>query len=306
MRHLKINGIDMEELKLQHQAILSALVELYKSLKRAVKSEELAKVLRKDDGTIRNAMGALRFLEYVESIPGPRGGYIPTIKAFEYLKLRKSMPGSHRAKVYMEHGSCEVKVVDVRVPEFLEECKVVVELAELSPEIKQDAFVMITIPSSSLVLEGKILEKSYLKDEVVIKVFKILHFPADLKVKNLAEKALVLSSEISIKDAFNALKLAGVRKGVVKDEKLLKLISLEDLALAICEGMGKFLAKELGKCLPTIDAEESALRAYELITIEGASALAVSSLNEILGVVSSENLYSKLSILESHVRVLQR
>ncbi len=61
--------------------VLLALVDLYyKSQGDAVKGEGIANVINKNPGTIRNQMQSLRSLGLVEGVPGPNGGYRPTVE----------------------------------------------------------------------------------------------------------------------------------------------------------------------------------------------------------------------------------
>ncbi|HJH31736.1 MAG TPA: HTH domain-containing protein [Methanosarcinaceae archaeon] len=70
--------------------IISTVVRIYGTNGNALKSSELAKVLERSEGTIRNQMQNIRALGLVESRTGPYGGYIPTSLAYEVLNFDKS------------------------------------------------------------------------------------------------------------------------------------------------------------------------------------------------------------------------
>ncbi|MCE5214814.1 MAG: Rrf2 family transcriptional regulator, partial [Methanobacterium sp.] len=68
--------------------ILQSLINLYrKSEGKSIKGEEIAEMMNRNPGTIRNQMQSLRSLGLVKGVPGPRGGYKPTIEAYHNLNI---------------------------------------------------------------------------------------------------------------------------------------------------------------------------------------------------------------------------
>ncbi|MEM3410340.1 MAG: Rrf2 family transcriptional regulator, partial [Fervidicoccaceae archaeon] len=76
----------MYELTQTQREVLMALIELYERHKRLIKSIEIAEMIGKDEGTVRNVISSLRSLGLLESKTGPMGGYVPTLKARELMK----------------------------------------------------------------------------------------------------------------------------------------------------------------------------------------------------------------------------
>jgi len=80
----------MLELTQIQKDILYALITLYKKKGgNSIKGEEIAELINRNPGTVRNQMQALRALGLVEGVPGPKGGYRPTAKAYELLSITK-------------------------------------------------------------------------------------------------------------------------------------------------------------------------------------------------------------------------
>ena len=68
--------------------ILQSLINLYRKSKgKSIKGEEIAEIMNRNPGTIRNQMQSLRSLGLVKGVPGPRGGYKPTIEAYHTLNI---------------------------------------------------------------------------------------------------------------------------------------------------------------------------------------------------------------------------
>lgn len=53
--------------------ILIALINLQREKDRAVKGEEIAELISRNPGTVRNQMQSLKVLGLVEGVPGRRG-----------------------------------------------------------------------------------------------------------------------------------------------------------------------------------------------------------------------------------------
>jgi len=68
--------------------ILQSLINLYRQSEgKSIKGEEIAEMMNRNPGTIRNQMQSLRSLGLVKGVPGPRGGYKPTIEAYHNLNI---------------------------------------------------------------------------------------------------------------------------------------------------------------------------------------------------------------------------
>lgn len=78
-------------LSLTQEKILSNLIYLYNKNDRPLQASEVAKTTGLNVGTIRNHMQILKMLKMTKGITGPKGGYIPTSKAFNgYSSNNKS------------------------------------------------------------------------------------------------------------------------------------------------------------------------------------------------------------------------
>ncbi|MDP3103900.1 MAG: hypothetical protein Q8M95_04755 [Candidatus Methanoperedens sp.] len=93
--------------------ILTALVNIYQKKGSAVKTIELTELINnRSPGTIRNLMQTMRALMIVRSIPGVKGGYLPTELAFETLGLR---PEAENIPVYKNEKLSNVTFQEMRL-----------------------------------------------------------------------------------------------------------------------------------------------------------------------------------------------
>jgi len=72
-------------------AVLVELLTIYSSRgSDPVKGKEIAEAIDRNPGTIRTQMQSLKSLQLVKGIPGPKGGYEPTARAYEVVDLERS------------------------------------------------------------------------------------------------------------------------------------------------------------------------------------------------------------------------
>ena len=69
--------------------ILITLISLYEKKSLPIKGEEIADIILRNPGTVRNQMQALKAIGLVDGIPGPKGGYHPTSLAYKELNLKR-------------------------------------------------------------------------------------------------------------------------------------------------------------------------------------------------------------------------
>jgi hypothetical protein len=93
--------------------ILTALVNIYQKKGSAVKTIELTEFMNnRSPGTIRNLMQTMRTLMIVRSIPGVKGGYLPTELAFETLGLRQE---AENIPIYRNEKLSDVTFQEMRL-----------------------------------------------------------------------------------------------------------------------------------------------------------------------------------------------
>src|SRR5512147_470078 len=75
------------DLSLIQKDILITLITLYHQHSHSIKGEDIAEIIQRNPGTVRNQMQALKAIGLVDGVPGPKGGYIPTALAYKELSL---------------------------------------------------------------------------------------------------------------------------------------------------------------------------------------------------------------------------
>jgi transcriptional regulator len=68
--------------------IIIALISLQRQKARSIKGEEIAELIQRNPGTIRNQMQLLKASGLVERVPGSKGGYKPSGAAYDTLRIQ--------------------------------------------------------------------------------------------------------------------------------------------------------------------------------------------------------------------------
>ncbi|MWV64808.1 TrmB family transcriptional regulator [Halorubrum sp. JWXQ-INN 858] len=77
------------QLSSSQKRILTSLVNLSDGDGAVVRGRDIADAIDRNPGTVRNQMQSLRALQLVEGVPGPKGGYKPTVNAYETLDIER-------------------------------------------------------------------------------------------------------------------------------------------------------------------------------------------------------------------------
>lgn len=77
----------IDKLTLVQRETLTALITLYSERGESVRGEDIAEFINRNPGTIRNQMQMMKSLGLVDGVPGPKGGYKPTINAYEAVNI---------------------------------------------------------------------------------------------------------------------------------------------------------------------------------------------------------------------------
>jgi hypothetical protein len=163
------------ELTSRQYEVLAALVDGYRETEAPMTGDELAEAVDQPMGTFRGQMQGLTALNMVEGIPGPGGGYKPTVKAYEALDER-SRDDAESLVLAREYDRCDVVVaaidfVDVHHPE---KCRARIELEESATEFDVgDAVVVGPTPRTQLVVAGQVESFDAATNELCLDVAKL-------------------------------------------------------------------------------------------------------------------------------------
>lgn len=220
--------------------VLLALIDLYHVSKgTAIKGEDIAALVRKNPGTIRNQMQSLRSLGLVEGVPGPKGGYRATTEGYKSLgfeKLEKEVQIPVFIGDALQEGLTVTGINFVSIPDP-EKCRAEIHaIGNLKNLSVGDTMKIGPTPINKLVIKGRIIGKDDIDNVLLIETSEMFSIPR-VRVIEIATKTLkTLSPKISVRKAAELFVKERIRGApVVENHKPVGMLSTLDVARALTE-----------------------------------------------------------------------
>lgn len=175
------------ELTTRQRKLLEVVIHLHRRTGDTVKSDEIAEMIDRDPGTVRNQMPGLTALGLVESDPGPSGGYAPTAAAYgalgfepvesiEAAQETESVPLVHDGTRVDGVTVLEIDLVSVHHPAA---CRAEIHLqGSIIPYHTGDRVVVGPTAGTDLVVEGTVIGKDEVNNCIILAV-EGMRAPAD-------------------------------------------------------------------------------------------------------------------------------
>jgi len=229
------------DLTVVQKEILQELISIYGEKNSAVKGTEIANRLNRNPGTIRNQMQALRALNLVDGVPGPKGGYVPTSEAYRTLGLMSKeeiivpiYKGDERVEgVYVE------KIVFDTVT-YEKSCSSKIYIKGDTKKFSENEIVKVgPTHHNKIVILGKVIGRDDINHILLIDVIGVASIPnilvGDIAIK---DKLFWIEPDKTIRDAAELLSKENISGlPIMKDGELLGILSLHDIATAVAKGM---------------------------------------------------------------------
>lgn len=249
--------------------ILITLITLYHQSSHSIKGEEIADVLKRNPGTVRNQMQALKALGLVDGVPGPKGGYSPTALAYKELNLGDL---EHQSEVPIIRDGEKVKGVRVAELGFTTLCHpdLCQAMARIIGSVKLfrvgDMVTIGPTPVNKLLVRGEIFGMDENLQALLISVSEMISLPKQAIKHYMSTPLLTLPLTATLRDAvhlFNTHHIHGAP--VLRDGgDLAGIVTLSDIARALDEGMTLDTPVTTVMTADVVEAPSS-IRLYELV-----------------------------------------
>ena len=285
--------------------ILQTLINLYQSSDgKSIKGEDIAEVMGRNPGTIRNQMQSLRSLGLVKGVPGPRGGYKPTIEAYHSLNISVSDDDS---KVPIYKNGKRIEDISVARIEFTSvpqpgECEAAIKVLGSIKDLNLGDTVSIgPTPVNNLGIMGTIVGRDDMDNILLVDTKTIRSIPKQ-SVGDIASRDVIsFSMDCSVKDASKKLAENDIDGApVIKDGKVVGVFTLTDLVRAIAEDKENLTVGELMSTNVVIVNEDLKIaNAIEVMLKKSISRLIVADNNQtLLGIVTRTDLINTITNLD--------
>ena len=285
--------------------ILQTLINLYQSSDgKSIKGEDIAEVMNRNPGTIRNQMQSLRSLGLVKGVPGPRGGYKPTIEAYHSLNISIS---DNEAKVPIYKNDERLNNISVAKIEFTSvpqpgECEAAIKVLGSIKDLNLgDTIKLGPTPVNNLGIMGEIVGRDDMDNILLVDTTTIRSIPKQT-VGDIASKNVIsLKIDCGIREAARLFSENGIDGApVMKNGKVVGVFTVTDLIQAIAEDNDEATVGDLMSTKVIIINENLKIaKAIEILFKKSISRLIIADNdNNLLGIVTRTDLINSITNFE--------
>lgn len=282
--------------------ILQSLINLYRKSKcTSVKCESIADLMGRNSGTIRNQMQSLRSLGLVQGVPGPRGGYKPTLEAYHTLNIEND-PCEIHVPIYV--NGAIVSDISVNKIEFTSilrpgDCEATISVLGDIKQLDLDDTIKIgPTPVNNLTVDGTIIGRDDVDNVLLIKTKNIISIP-NVKLRDIATQQIKsITPQMQLTDICKILSENNqIGAPIVDDDNnILGVIRYSDIIDAVAANKMDSTAEEfMRKSVVTARDNISLSNGMTLLLQNDVTALILlDKNNEIYGIVSFNDMLKRL------------
>jgi predicted transcriptional regulator len=225
------------ELSLIQNDILITLISLYEKKSIPIKGEEIAEIIRRNPGTVRNQMQSLKAIGLVDGIPGPKGGYHPTATAYKELNLKRN------GEMYEVKVSREGEIIPgVKVAEIifttLSHADICHAEIRITGSVKLfnigDVITIGPTPVNKLMIKGEIFGKDENQPALIVSILEMVSLPKKPISNYMTTPIKMLSVRSTLMDAIHLFNKYRIHGAPVMDGSFLRgIITMTDILVAI-------------------------------------------------------------------------
>lgn len=285
--------------------ILQTLINLYQSSSgKSIKGEDIAEVMNRNPGTIRNQMQSLRSLGLVKGVPGPRGGYKPTVEAYHSLNISVSdndydVPIFKDGKRLKDISVAKIEFTSVPQPG---ECEAAIKVLGSIKDLNLGDIIRVgPTPVNNLGVMGKIVGRDDMDNILLVDTTTIRSIPKQT-VGDIASRDIIsLSVDYTLRQAAATLAFNGIDGApVMKDGKVVGMFTVTDIVMALAENEDNLTVGELMSSKVVIVNEDlKIVNAIEIMIKKGLGRLIVADNdNNLCGIVTRTDLIDSITNLK--------
>ena len=284
--------------------ILQSLINLYrKSEAKSIKGEEIAEMMNRNPGTIRNQMQSLRSLGLVKGVPGPRGGYKPTIEAYHMLNISD---GNKETQVPLFKDGKLLKDLTVAKIEFTSiphpgECEAAIKAVGNIKSIDLGDQVRVgPTPVNKLVVNGVVVGRDDMDNILLLDTTGIRSIPKKKVIEVASMDLITLKPELDIKEAAQILTENSIEGApVMEGEDVVGVLTLSDITRAIAQDKEKLKVKDImSNRIITVESDMMIADAMEVMNHNNIGRLIVIDDNGFSrGIITRTDLLNKIADL---------
>jgi predicted transcriptional regulator len=281
--------------------ILTALINLYRTRKHAIKGEDIAEVIERNPGTVRNQMQSLKALGLVEGVPGPKGGYKATGETYRALSLSEmdkemNVPLRRNDDLIDNATAAEISFTTVRHPDL---CNATVHvIGDIRKFDVGDNIVIGPTPVNKLVMRGSVIGRDDTENTVLFVIQEMVSLPKKPVKYYIKEETITIPSIATIQEASRILVNNNIHGAPVKDKDgIVGIVTLTDIGKTLAEGKTSLKIKDImTKDIISVDGEMPLYEVIKIFNKEKVGRLMVTINGELKGIISKTDILTKLVV----------
>ncbi len=281
--------------------ILTALINLYRTRKQAIKGEDIAQIIERNPGTVRNQMQSLKALGLVEGVPGPKGGYKATGATYRALSLsdmdkEMNVPLRRNDELIENATASEISFTTVRHPDL---CNATVHvIGDIRKFDVGDTIVIGPTPVNKLVMRGSVIGRDDTQNSILFVIQEMISLPKKPVKNYIHDTTITILSTATIQEASRILVKNNIHGAPVKDkDKIAGIVTLTDIGKTLAEGKTSLKIKDImTKDIISVDGDMPLNEVVRVFNKEKVGRLMVKVNGELIGLISKTDILSKLAV----------
>lgn len=294
------SSVHMELTPIQKE-ILTALINLYRTKKQAIKGEDIAEIIDRNPGTVRNQMQSLKALGLVEGVPGPKGGYKATGATYRALSLAEMdketmVPIRRNDEIIPNATAAEISFTTVRHPDL---CNATVHvIGDIRKFDTGDTIAVGPTPVNKLVMQGEVIGRDDTENSLLFVIQEMVSLPKKPVKNYVKEQAISIPTTATIQEASRILVENKIHGAPVRDKNsIVGIATLTDIGKTLAEGKTSLKIKDI--MTKRIIWVEGDVPLYEVVRIfnkEKVGRLLVRINGEFVGIISKTDILHQLIV----------
>ncbi|MDY6958694.1 MAG: CBS domain-containing protein [Halobacteriota archaeon] len=279
--------------------ILTALISIFRQTGVAVRGEDIAKIIDRNPGTVRNQMQSLKTLGLVEGVPGPKGGYKATKDAYDALSIASmeeeaEIPVSRNGKPIEGVTVDNISLKTLRHPVI---CNASIRLLGNIREFNASDIIEIgPTPVNKLVIRGEIVGRDDTESVLLCKILEMISLPKKPVIEYMSIGLVTIPANASIHETSRILLDNNIRCApIMEKDKIVGIASFRDVGKALANGRLNAKIKDFAKKeVVTIEGDQSLFDAVKLVNRRRIGSLVVTVDQEPEGIITKSDILKEL------------
>jgi hypothetical protein len=246
-------------------------------------------------------MQSLKVLGLVEGMPGPKGGYKATGKAYETLSVdttegKVQIPVKRNGELLEGVTIEDLHLKTLRNPVTCHSALKMI--GNIRPFKEGDKVEVGPTPVNKLIIYGNVTGRDDSENILLIKIDKMLTLPMMPIGEFVSSKLVFIPLNSSIQEASRILVESGVQRALVMNrDKIEGIVSFKDIGKAIASGKLHTRVKDLAKKeVVAIESEESIYEAAKMVDRYNIGSILVTENGVPKGIVSRADVLKEFAV----------